>query len=117
MSRFNDTRGGDRVVPFPVRRTAPPRVVELDGGVFLHAPIGLLRARMRQHSGTHSGRNAIQQAFLVTAEYLLSELEQNSGSTLLRHGMHRRKALSRALELVDMARELAALDAPGVVAE
>lgn len=99
-------------MPLRLKRDNQPVVVELDGSVFLFGAIGELRQKM--WAVTPAGRNAVQQAFLLSAQYLLSELQKAGGSMVLSNGMHRRNALARALELVEMARELAARDAPGM---
>ena len=101
-------------MPLRLKRDNQPLVIEMDGDVFLFRPIGELRRQMRASAVSPSGRNAMQQAFLMSAEYLLSELQKAGGSMVLSNGMHRRNALARALELVEMARELAARDAPGM---
>lgn len=113
MSEGQDQASAARVVPLRLKDAGEPRVTEIDGGVFLFWPIGQLRRYMRSPAVTASGRNALQQAFLACAEYLLSELQKPSRNMVLSNGMHRRNALARALELVEMARELAARDAPG----
>lgn len=100
----------DNVLPFRLRDMNAPVGVDLDPSVLLFAGMGDIRAKVLAVAGTRSTCDALIQVLLVVAEHLLRELEGSGGAVMTRSGLHRRNARLRARQLVELARELAALN-------